>query len=280
MIKTAVIGAGVMGIGVAHAVARAGIPVVLVDQDNETLAYALAEIKKNERFAMLYNKTKDQIQADITENITMETDISAISDCCIIIENITEDIEQKAVLYKQMDAIISEDAIILANTSCVPITLLSSYIKNPGRLIGAHFMNPVTHIEAVEVIRGVHTTDETTEKTLEFLSQIDKEGIVVKDFPGFVTNRISHLMMNEAAFIVQDDVAPAEDVDKIFKKCYGHKMGPLETADLIGLDTVVKSLEVLYQSYQDTKYRCCPLLKQMVQAGFLGRKSGRGFYEY
>jgi len=141
-------------------------------------------------------------------------------------------------------------------------------------------MNPVPMIEAVEVVRGYHTSDMTLWDTVNLMEQINKKSIVVQDFPGFVSNRISHLMMNEAAFVVQDNCANVEDVDEIFKKCYGHKMGPLETADLIGLDIVVNSLEVLYISYQDSKFRCCPLLKKMVGAGLLGRKSGRGFYQY
>lgn len=141
-------------------------------------------------------------------------------------------------------------------------------------------MNPVPLIAAVEVIRGYHTSEDTLNVTTSLMGRLGKEAIVVNDLPGFVSNRISHLMMNEAAFVVQDQVATVREVDDIFKKCYGHKMGPLETADLIGLDTVKNSLEVLYESYQDSKFRCCPLLKKMVDAGLHGRKTGEGFYQY
>jgi len=143
-----------------------------------------------------------------------------------------------------------------------------------------HLMNPVWLKPTVEVIRGVHTSDQTIDTLLQLLSRLDKEAIVVEDMPGFVSNRISHLFMNEAAFVLQDQVSTAEKIDAIFKKCFGHKMGPLETADLIGLDTVMRSLDVLYESFQDPKYRCCPLLRRLVDAGHLGRKTGKGFYVY
>jgi 3-hydroxybutyryl-CoA dehydrogenase len=168
----------------------------------------------------------------------------------------------------------------MVNTSCISITKIGAITKRPDRVVGTHFMNPVPMMKAVEVIKGFYTSEKTIQRTKDLLTSLNKEGIVVNDFPGFVSNRISHLMMNEAAFIVQDQVADIKTVDEIFKKCYSHKMGPLETADLIGIDTVVESLQVLYDSYQDPKFRCCPLLKKMVDAGLLGRKSGRGFYEY
>jgi 3-hydroxybutyryl-CoA dehydrogenase len=146
--------------------------------------------------------------------------------------------------------------------------------------VGIHLMNPVHLKPTVEVIRGFHTSDDSIGVLLHLLSRLGKEAIVVEDMPGFVSNRISHLFMNEAAFVLQDQVASAEKIDQIFKKCFGHRMGPLETADLIGLDTVMRSLDVLYESFQDSKYRCCPLLRKLVHAGHLGRKSGQGFYVY
>ena len=197
-----------------------------------------------------------------------------------VVENITENVDSKLELYSQLDAICRDNVIFAANTSCISITKIASVTNRRQKVIGIHFMNPVPMISAVEMIRGFHTSEETIQTTLDLMKQINKEGIIIKDFPGFVSNRISHLMMNEAAFIVQDRCARAEDVDDIFRKCYGHKMGPLETADLIGLDTVVNSLEVLFASYQDPKFRCCPLLKKMVEAGLLGRKSSQGFYQY
>ena len=158
--------------------------------------------------------------------------------------------------------------------------MIASLTKRPTKVIGTHYMNPVPMKTTVETIRGFHTSDATIETTKQLLATMGKECILVNDYPGFVSNRISHLFMNEAAFVVQDQVASAQEVDDIFKQCYGHKMGPLETADLIGLDTVVNSLEVLYESYQDPKFRCCPLLRKMVDAGLLGVKSGEGFYTY
>jgi 3-hydroxybutyryl-CoA dehydrogenase len=214
------------------------------------------------------------------ENVSFTTDMALLKDSDFIIENITEDLEAKEKVYEQLNDICSENSVILINTSCISITKLAAIYQFPEKVIGTHFMNPVPLMTAVEVIRGFYTSDQTIEETKIFLKNLGKESILVKDYPGFVSNRISHLYMNEAAFIVQDGVTTPYVVDEIFKKCYGHKMGPLETADLIGLDTVVKSLKILYESYQDPKFRCCPLLKKMVDAGLYGRKTGRGFYEY
>jgi 3-hydroxybutyryl-CoA dehydrogenase len=167
-----------------------------------------------------------------------------------------------------------------ANTSCISITRIGSVTRRPAKVVGVHLMNPVHLKPTVEVIRGFHTADCTVGTLLQLFARLDKEAIVVEDMPGFVSNRISHLFMNEAAFVLQDSVATAEQIDAIFRKCFGHKMGPLETADLIGLDTVMRSLDVLHESFQDPKYRCCPLLRKLVHAGHLGRKAGKGFYAY
>ncbi len=167
-----------------------------------------------------------------------------------------------------------------ANTSCISITQIASATRRPANVVGIHLMNPVHLKPTVEVIRGFHTSDRTVDTLLQLFSRLNKEAIIVQDLPGFVSNRISHLFMNEAAFVLQDNVATAEKIDLIFKKCFGHKMGPLETADLIGLDTVMRSLDVLYESFQDPKYRCCPLLRKLVHAGHLGRKTGKGFHVY
>jgi 3-hydroxybutyryl-CoA dehydrogenase len=166
------------------------------------------------------------------------------------------------------------------NTSCLSITRLGNVTKRPEQVVGLHFMNPVHLKETVEVIRGSYTSNETLGVVDELLTRLNKQAVVVIDWPGFVSSRLSHVFMNEAAFALQESVATAEQIDTIFRQCYGHKMGPLETADLIGLDTVMRSLDVLYSSFQDPKYRCCPLLKQLVTAGHLGRKTGRGFYRY
>jgi 3-hydroxybutyryl-CoA dehydrogenase len=196
------------------------------------------------------------------------------------VENVTEDWRVKRPLYERLDRVVPADVCFGANTSCISITQIGSATKRPAKVVGLHLMNPVHLKPAVEVIRGFHTSDGTIETLLQLFSVLHKEAIIVDDFPGFVSNRISHLFMNEAAFVLQDGVATADKIDAIFKKCFGHKMGPLETADLIGLDTVAQSLDVLYESYHDPKYRCCPLLRKLVHAGHLGRKTGRGFHVY
>jgi 3-hydroxybutyryl-CoA dehydrogenase len=179
-----------------------------------------------------------------------------------------------------LDQIAPPDVCFGVNTSCISITQVGSVTTRPANVVGVHFMNPVHLMPTVEVIRGYHTSERTLETLLALLAALKKEGVVVEDLPGFVSNRISHLFMNEAAFVLQDSVTTAANIDQIFKKCFGHKMGPLETADLIGLDTVARSLDVLYESFQDPKYRCCPLLRKLVHAGHLGRKTGKGFHVY
>lgn len=276
----AVIGAGTMGRGVAQVLAEHNYKVLLVDILPQVLENSEVEIRQNIRLQQLIRKNLTIPIDKVLENIKFTQDLNEIQNADFVIENITESIEKKEKLYQEMNLICKEDCIFMVNTSCISITKIGGYMKNPSCVIGTHFMNPVPLMKAVEVIRGYHTSDETVNRVKLLLESIGKEDIVINDFPGFVSNRISHLMMNEAAFIVQEQVAKPEDVDKIFKKCYSHKMGPLETADLIGLDTVVDSLEVLYESFQDSKFRCCPLLKKMVEAGLLGMKSGEGFYKY
>lgn len=276
--KVGIIGAGVMGCGVAQTFSEYGFNVILVDKSDDVLHQASMNIHNACRLRKFQG-----INIDICEilgRINFTTQLDKIEECDYIVENVSEDVELKLSLYPCIDKICRKNIIIAANTSCISITKLAAVTSRKENIIGIHFMNPVPSISAVEVIRGFYTSEETIRTTKDLMEQICKECIVVNDMPGFVSNRISHLMMNEAAFIVQDNVAKAEDIDAIFCKCYGHKMGPLETADLIGLDTVVKSLDVLYKSYQDSKFRCCPLLNKMVDAGLLGRKSGEGFYKY
>jgi 3-hydroxybutyryl-CoA dehydrogenase len=186
----------------------------------------------------------------------------------------------KAEIYPRLHAICPADCVFAANTSCISITKLGGFTKRPDRVCGMHFMNPVPMKPMVELIRAFHTSPETLAAGQRFLAEMGKEAVVVNDWPGFVSNRVLMLTINEAVFLLQDQVASAVDVDRIFKGCFGHKMGPLETADLIGLDTILYSIEVLHESYNDSKYRPCPLLKKMVDAGLHGRKSGRGFYDY
>jgi len=196
------------------------------------------------------------------------------------VENVVEKWDVKEDVYARIDAICPDRCVFAANTSAISITRIASATQRADKVVGMHFMNPVPMKKTVEVIRGYHSSDATMEIAQQFLTQMGKEGIVVNDSPGFVSNRVLMLTVNEAIFLVQDQVSSAQDIDQIFKSCFGHQMGPLETADLIGLDTILYSIEVLYESFNDSKYRPCPLLKKMVDAGLYGRKSGRGFYTY
>jgi len=233
------------------------------------------------RFAPLLSKTLPRIsKTEALGRMTLTTDLRDLSGCNFIIENVTESWSIKRELYEKLDRMVPPEVCFGANTSCISITQIGSATKRAANIVGIHLMNPVHVKPTVEVIRGFHTADTTISVLLQLFTQLNKKAIIVEDMPGFVSNRISHLFMNEAAFTLQDHVATAEQIDAIFKQCFGHTMGPLETADLIGLDTVMRSLDVLYESYQDSKYRCCPLLRKLVYAGHLGRKTGKGFYVY
>lgn len=279
--KIAVLGAGTMGVGVTIDLLLHGIETVLIDISSGTLKAAEDQIVKGLRFAPMMLKDRSFKKTDdLIKKLHWSTNLSEVKGCDFIVENVTENVGVKETLYTELDRLTGSDICIGMNTSCISITQMGRFLSNPARLVGVHFMNPVFMKKTVEVIKGFHTSNTTLETLTILLSQLGKKSILVNDLPGFVSNRISHLFMNEAAFVVQDHVAKPEDVDNIFKKCYGHLMGPLETADLIGLDTVVHSLDVLFTSYQDSKFRCCPLLRKMVHAGQLGRKSGSGFYFY
>jgi len=281
MRKIGVVGAGTMGRGVAEIFASNGYSVTLVDCSESALENAKKEIYNIMRFRYLRRKNRLDITLEQAVNgIIYTNNLNMLNDVDYVIENTNEDINKKENCFRELDNICKKDVIFAANTSCISITRLGGQTERADKILGIHFMNPVGDIDAVEVIKGYHTSDETLNSSIELLKNVGKEAIVVNDYPGFVSNRISHLMMNEAACIVQEGVASAKDVDEIFKKCYGHKMGPLQTADLIGIDTVVDSLDVLFNSYKDSKFRCCPLLRKMRDAGLLGRKSGEGFYQY
>lgn len=281
MKRVGVIGAGVIGIGVAQSFAEYGFKVVLVDLTNEILNEAKEKMKNNIRFQHLMYKEKKQMDPnEVVKFIEFTTDYEKLSDVDFVIENVSEKWEVKCEVYKRIDEICKRECIFMVNTSCISITKIAALTNRAAKVVGTHFMNPVPIKSAVEAIKGYYTSEETLSSLDELLKQIGKESIVVNDYPGFVSNRVSHLFMNEAAFLVQEGVATADKIDDIFKKCFGHKMGPLETADLIGLDTVMDSLDVLYESYQDPKFRCCPLIRQLVYAGVRGRKTGKGFYNY
>lgn len=276
-----VVGSGVMGIGVAQNLAQTGHQVILIDVSEEILEKANQEIRNNIRFQGFFNKKEKPENPEVVLNrIQFSTNYKLLDRVEFVIENVTEKWDIKKEVYPQLEAICPESVVFAANTSAIPITRIASATKRASKVLGIHFMNPVPLKPTVEMIRGYHTSEETIETAKNLLAQMGKEGIVVNDSPGFVSNRVLMLTINEAIFLLQDQVASAEEVDRIFKTCFGHKMGPLETADLIGLDTILFSVEVLYESFNDSKYRPCPLLKKMVDAGLYGRKSGKGFYSY
>jgi len=277
-----VIGAGVMGVGVAQNLAETGHHVVLVDLTDERLDKARKVIRQNLRMRGFFKKGKEPSEPTdaVLSRISTTRDYSQLGAVDFVIENVVEKWSVKEEVYRLLDSVCAEPCVFGANTSAISITQIGSATARPHAVVGMHFMNPVPMKSMVEVIRGYHTSEQTLERARDLLSAMGKECIVVNDMPGFVSNRILMLTINEAIFLVQDQVASPEDVDRIFKSCFGHKMGPLETGDLIGLDTILLSLEVLYESYNDDKYRPSPLLKKMVHAGLHGRKSGRGFYNY
>lgn len=281
-IKTiAVIGAGVMGCDVALDLSCYDFRIILKDISTETLEKAKSRIKSELKMTRMMKPSVKHITEELVfSRICFVTDYNGFENVDLVIENVTEDWNIKERVYLELSEVCREDTYYAINTSCIPITKIAALLPAPEKVMGVHFMNPVPLKKLIETIRGYHTSEETETVMVDFLKSIGKKPVVVEDYPGFVANRLSHLFMNEAAYLVQDGVAKPKEIDAIFVQGYGHKMGPLETADLIGLDTVVNSLEVLYQEYQDSKFRCCPLLKKMVRAGLKGRKSGKGFYSY
>jgi 3-hydroxybutyryl-CoA dehydrogenase len=229
---------------------------------------------------MLKKDDKKVDPDDVLRRITFTLDVHLLEGVDYIIENVVEKWSTKEDVYAKLDTLCPAHCIFGSNTSAISITRIASITKRAPQVIGIHFMNPVPLKNTVEMVLGVHTSEQTIATTKKLLSRMGQDFIVVKDAPGFVSNRVLMLTINEAIFVVQDQVAEAEDVDRIFRACFEHKMGPLETADLIGLDTILLSLEVLWDSYKDGKYRPAPLLRKMVDAGLLGRKSGEGFYRY
>lgn len=273
-----VIGAGVMGKGIAQRMAQYGYSVVLLDIDSEVLKMAKPAIQRDARYRSMMNRQIDV--NSIMEKISVTDNYADLADADFIIENVCEKENVKRTVYVELEKVCKQECIYLVNTSCIPITRIASYTNRPDKVIGVHFMNPVPSKNFSEVIRGWRTSDTTVETVTNLLDSVGISCEVVNDSAGFVSNRLSHLFMNEAAYLVYEKVATAEQIDNIFKNAFGHTMGPLETADLIGIDTVVDSLEVLYKEYEDSKYRVCPLLRRMVEVGDTGRKSGKGFYNY
>ncbi len=277
----AVVGAGVMGSDVALDLSGHQYEVILKDLTDELLEKAKRNIHKTYNFVRMTKKDYFSSGLDeILSRIRFVTDYDVFDQADIVIENITESYDAKKKLYVELADVCRDDVIFGANTSCISITKIGELMPQPGNVIGMHFLNPVPLKPLVEVIRGHHTTDETVDRTKSFIKSLGKTCVVVNDVPGFVTNRVLMLAINECIRLIRDKVSEPKDIDMIFKLGFGHKMGPLATADLIGLDTILNSLTVLYESYHDPKYRPCPLLMEMVNAGLLGVKSGKGFYEY
>ncbi|EIE99122.1 3-hydroxyacyl-CoA dehydrogenase family protein [Saccharomonospora glauca] len=277
-----VVGAGTMGTGVAHLFAARGYPVVMVDSSEAALARSRELIERNVTLYPLVDGEQPRLDArEVTRRIVFSTNLRELKDSDFVVENVTEKREIKEALYPQLDSVCPPHCVFGVNTSAISITRLAARTARADRVIGTHFMNPAPLKPLVEVIRGTHTSPETVDRTRALLDGVGRDSIVVNDAAGFVTNRVMMLTVNEAMFLLHEGVADsAADVDRLFRDCFGHRMGPLETADLIGLDTVLLSLEVIYDSLRDSKYRPCPLLARMVDAGWHGVKSGRGFYEY
>ena len=278
--KVGVLGAGQMGSGIAHVLAVQEIEVLLFDIAEDQLTKALAGIRKNlERQAEKGLVESAAIPA-IVGRIRTSTVMDDLADCDMAIEAVTEKETLKLDIFRKLDAILKKEAILASNTSSIPITRIASVTGRPDQVIGMHFMNPVPVMKLVEVIRGLATSDETFSTTAALVAKLGKEMAVSADYPGFIVNRILIPMINEAAFALFEGIATAEDIDKGMKLGTNQPMGPLTLADFIGLDTCLAIMNVLHEGFKDSKYRPCPLLVKMVEAGYLGKKAGRGFYTY
>jgi 3-hydroxybutyryl-CoA dehydrogenase len=276
-----VVGAGSIGASVCADLAVHGFRVVLVDISPAQLDKAKDVLTETVRFGPMVRPDLPRLDVDeVFAAVRFTTRLEDLSDCEFVIENVSEHWETKRDLYRRLDAIVAPEAIFGVNTSSIPIARVAAETSRPGRVIGTHFMNPSYLKEAVEVMRGDETSDECLDHVLGILAELGKEAIVVGDFPGFVSNRISHLFFNEAARVVEEHGVEPAVVDEVFRKCFGHRMGPLETADLIGLDTVLLTLESLHASYGDDRFIGSALLQAKVTSGQLGRKTGQGFYSY
>ncbi|MBV8282605.1 MAG: 3-hydroxybutyryl-CoA dehydrogenase [Candidatus Eremiobacteraeota bacterium] len=275
-----VIGAGQMGSGIAQVCAAAGHRVLLHDVDQTAYERGRAAIEKNLGRAVEKGKTTRADADALLARVSFQADLGSPVDVRIAIEAASEDEALKRSLFAKLDSIAPENAILASNTSSISITKLAAATKRPDRVIGMHFMNPVPVMKLVEIIRGLATSDATYEFTAGLAAELGKTPVEVNDFPGFVSNRVLMPMINEAIYAHMEGVGTAEAIDTVMKLGMNHPMGPLELADFIGLDTCLAIMQVLYEGFSDPKYRPCPLLKKMVDAGYLGKKSGRGFYEY
>lgn len=280
MKKIAVVGGGTMGNGIAHTAAQTGHEVTLLEVSAELLDKALGTIRKNLQRGVDKGKMTAEDRDAVLGRIRTTTSVDDLVDAELIVEAIVENLEVKLGLFRRLDQIAAPGTILASNTSSISITKLAAATQRPGQVIGMHFMNPVPVMTLVEVIRGIATSDETWKRVDELARAMGKTPIEVNDYPGFVSNRVLMPMINEAIFAVYEGVATAESIDGVMKLGMNHPMGPLTLADFIGLDVCLAILRVLESGFGDPKYRPCPLLVKMVDAGWLGRKSGRGFYDY
>ena len=279
--KIAVIGAGTMGNGIAHVAAQAGKDVRLLDVSADLLQKAVATIGKNLDRQIKKGTLDESAKDAILGRIATGTDLAAgVADADLVVEAVPEKIELKNTIFRTLDDAAPEGAILASNTSSISITEIAAATGRPGQVIGMHFMNPVPVMQLVEIIRGLATTDETTAAVVALAKELGKTPVEVNDFPGFVSNRVLLPMINEAVTALMEGVADAEAIDTVMKLGMNHPMGPLALADLIGLDTCLNILEVLHRELGDDRYRPSPLMRKYVAAGWLGRKSGRGFYAY